>query len=162
MFGSINTPSELLAGDAECQGCIGTLGGITVMQPSLGWCYYSSETDKKNKIANIKVFMIQRWLGALSISCMCPQGRYYSLPYRKLQDSSWTLKLETSTPSTSPDTPTLPFVWTQSLQPWDVCGAINSAPAYWVGRIARHAACSRLLLWQTCTLIPVCKVTVIF
>lgn len=108
--------------------------------------------------------MIQRWLGALSISCICPLGGYYSLTLRKLQKSSWTLKPETSVSSTSPDTHASPFVYPvirggdQHTQHGAVCGAINSASAYWVERIAGHAACSRLPPWQTCTVIPVCKV----
>lgn len=81
-----------------------------------------------------------------------------------IEKASWTLKPETSASSTSPDTHASPFVYPvirggdQHIQHGAVCGAINSASAYWVERIAGHAACSRVPLWQTCTVIPVCKV----
>lgn len=93
------------------------------------------------------------------ISCICPLGRYHSLTLRRLQNSSWTLKPETSVSSTSADTHTSPFVYPV------ICGrdqhihrAINSASAYWVWWIAGHAVCSHFPLRQTSTVIPVCKV----
>lgn len=109
--------------------------------------------------------MIYQLLGALSISCGCPLRRYYLLALRKLQNSCWTLKPETSASHTSPDTHTSsPFAYPvihsgdQHLQRWTVCRVVNSGPAYWMERIAGHAVSSHLLLWQTCTVIHVCKV----
>lgn len=105
-------------------------------------------------------------LGPLVFPVCVPWEGVIHLHWEKLQNSSWTLKPETPASSTSPDTHASPFVYPVirggdqhvGLQHGAVCGAINSASAYWVERIAGHAAFSRLPLWQTSTVIPVCKV----
>lgn len=106
--------------------------------------------------------MIQWWLWALSISCICPLGRYIIHMHCTIPVEPWNLKHPVS--RTSPDTHASPFVYPvihgrdQHIQHGAVGGAINCASAYWVERIAGHAVCSRHPLWQTCTVIHVCKV----
>lgn len=105
-----------------------------------------------------------RGLGSLALPVhLCLQGIYDSLASVMLENSSWTLKPETSLSSTSPDTHTPPCVWynlrqrrTHAALGW--VGGRNCNPAYWADRRAGHSGHSRLLLWQTSTVIHVCKV----
>lgn len=84
---------------------------ITVMQLTWGWWYWSTETHKhRGREQTWRCLWSCGDLGPCSISCICPLGRYYSFTLRKLQISSWTLKLETPASSTSPDAHASAFV----------------------------------------------------
>lgn len=145
------------------QACVRMPREITVMQLTWGWWYWSSETHKHTEWESKHEGVYDpavTWAPAV-FPVFVPWGGIIHLHWEscRFPAEPWNLKHRHLAPLLTPTPQHLYICYgDQYVQPRTVCRAINSALVYLEGRIAGHAACSHLLLWQTFTIIHACKV----